>query len=573
MAAGRIASYGAVLIALQTAVLLAQGGVSTGVPGTVEGHVTNALTGEPIGGATVHLYPLGRRRGTPAQAQTAASQQDGIFRFDFVPQGNYFLSAEAGGFVTAGGRWRAERLVVDSGQQVTGVVLQLNPQGTITGKVLDENGQAVPVATVQAYSIYSMRGRVQLRRSSSATVSKAGEYTLKNLNPGRYYISAEPQPPVKKAAAQHRQTAPDKPETPDISAGFVVGFVRTFYPSALDLQSAAPFEILPGQPITEADIRLRRAATYEVRGKVALTDGALGHATVLLSPRDTLDSNILGKRARVGNGGAFELKDVLPGSYTLWLIGTYAPGESSGSRHAGFRLLGRQDVDVTASNVGGIELSLTPPVNLTGHITAEGVDAQRLSRLRVNFVPSGEVMLGNFQSVAVDETGNFAVQNLAPGEYAVRVNNPPPGTYVKEVTYNRQDVTVSGLNLSMGGAGEIEVVIRPGVAEVDGAIQTDGSSGAGSGAIAILVPDNFAPDGYRTLTGQVSAGSFAVKNVPPGHYYVYGLQRWNSVWQNVDFLHEMQREGASVDVEENGHPQVQVPLITEQEVELTAARL
>jgi hypothetical protein len=115
--------------------------------------------------------------------------------------------------------------------------------------------------------------------------------------------------------------------------------------------------------------------------------------------------------------------------------------------------------------------------------------------------------------------------------------------------------------------------MRPGVAEVDGTIETGNSMAAGPGALVILVPDNFAPDGYRTLTGQVSAGSFAVKNVPPGHYYAYGLERWSSVWQNVDFLHEMQREGASIDVEENGHPQVQIPLITEQEVELTAARL
>ncbi len=572
MAAARTARYWALLIALEIGALLAQSSAPTGVPGSIEGRVTNAFTGEPLGGATVHLYPLGRRGGTAAQAQAAASQPDGIFRFESVPQGTYFLSAEASGFVAAGGRWHAERLVVDSGQQITGVVIQLNPQGAINGKVLDENGQPVPGARVQAYTPYSMRGRLQLRRGASATANKAGEYLLKKLNPGRYYLSAEAQQPAKESKAGKQQGAQEETETPETPAAGI-GFVRTFYPSALDVQAATPFEIAPGQPVAEADIQLRRAATYEVRGKVAETDGALRHAAVLLSPRDTLDGNVLGSSSRVTDAGTFEMKNVLPGSYTLWLIGAYSQGESSPHRHGGFRLLGRQDIDVTAGDIGGVVLSLTPPVNLSGHVSAEGIDSQRLPSLRVSFVPSGQVMVGSFQSAAVDPAGNFAVQNLAPGEYAVRVNNIPPGSYVKEVTYNRQDVTVSGIDLSFGGAGEIEVVIRSGAAEVDGTIQADSSAAADPATIAVLVPDNLAPDGYGTLTGSVSNGSFAVKNVPPGHYYAYGVERWNSVWQNVDFLHEIQRQGTSVDIEENARAQVQLPVISAQEVELAAARL
>ena len=573
MAGLRIERYWALLIALQAAVLLGQSGAPTGVPGTIEGRVSNAITGEPIGGAAVHLYPLGRRGGMVSQAQTAAAQQDGIFRFESVPQGNYFLSAEASGFVTAGGRWRAERLAVDSGQQITGVVVQLNPQGAIQGKVLDENGRPMPGARVRAYATYAMRGRLQLRRGPSTSADKAGEYVLKNLNPGRYYLSAEPARPARRPGGQTQPTAaepisPERAEMPEPG----LGFVRTFYPGSLDVQSATPFEIVPGQPVAEANILLRRAATYQIRGSVGQADGAVGHATVLLSPHGTLDSNVLGTSSRVAKDGTFEMKGVLPGDYTLWLIGTYAPGEMAPRRHGGFRLLARQDVDVTASDLGGVALSLTPPVNLTGHVTAEGIDPQRLSGLRVNFVPAGQVMVGSFQSVAIDGSGNFAAQNLAPGEYAVRVNNPPAGTYVKEVSYNRQDITLSGLDLSYGGAGEIEVVIRAGAAAVSGRIQGD-SAGSTGAAVVVLVPDNLASDAYRTLTGPVTTGTFAVADVPPGHYYAYALERWNSVWQNTDFLQEMQREGTSVDVEENGHAQVQLSLTTEQEVELTAARL
>jgi 5-hydroxyisourate hydrolase-like protein (transthyretin family) len=562
------------LLAVVAAALQGQSAVPAGVPGTIEGHVANAVTGEPVGGATVHLYPLGRRGGTAAQAQAAGSQADGVFRFESVSQGSYFLSAEAGNYVTVGGRYRAQRVAVASGQQITGIVVQLNPQGTISGRVLDENGQGVPGATVQAYTTYVMRGRLQLRRGTSVSAGKGGEFTLRKLNPGKYYISAEPERTAKKSHAQQKeQPAAEAAEAGDVSAPVVTGFVRTFYPSSLDMQSATPFEVVPGQPAADADIRLRRAITYQVSGRVGQTDGALRRATVLLSPRDTLDSNVLGTSARLADDGTFQVKDVLPGSYTLWLIGTYSPGELSPSLQGGLRLLGRQDIDVSASNVRGVVLSLTPPVNLSGHVTADGIDKQRLAQLRVNFVPAGQAMLGSFQSAAVDAEGNFALQNLAPGTYGVRVNNPPAGTYVKEVTYNRQDITASGLDVSLGGAGEIEVTIRSGAAEVDGTVQAEGGAAAGPGTIVVLIPEDIAADGYGTLSGPVSGDSFAIKNVPPGHYYAYALDHWDSVWQNADFLRDMQREGTSIEMEENARTQVQLPVINSQEVDLAATRL
>lgn len=568
----RTAACKVLLLTAAAAVLQGQNPLPAGVPGTIEGHVTNAVTGEPIGGATVHLYPLGRRGGTASQAPAAASQADGVFRFESVPQGSYFLSAEAGNYVTVGGRYRAQRVAVASGQQITGIVIQLNPQGTITGRVVDENGQGVPGATVQAYTTYVMRGRLQLRRGTSVSAGKGGEFTLRKLNPGKYYISAEPQRAAKKPHAPKEQPATDATEASDVSAPVVTGFVRTFYPSSLDMESATPFEVVAGQPVPEADIRLRRAITYQVSGRVPPTDGALRHATVLLSPRDTLDANVLGTSARLADDSTFQVKDVLPGSYTLWLIGAYSPGELSPSSQGGFRLLGRQDIDVSASNIRGIVVSLTPPVNLTGRVTAEGIDKQRLAQLRINFMPAGQVMLGSFQSAAVDADGNFALQNLAPGTYGVRVNNPPAGTYVKEVTYNHQDITVSGLDVSLGGAGEIELTIRPGAAEVDGTVQADGGA-AGPGTIVVLVPEDMAADGYGTLSGPVSGDSFAIKNVPPGHYYAYALDHWDSVWQNADFVREMQREGTSIEMEENAHTQLQLPVINSQEVELAATRL
>lgn len=570
MHVARIVSWWALLVTLGAAVLAAQSAGAGGVPGTVEGRVSNSVTGEPVGSASVHLFPFGRRGATGSQAQTAACQPDGIFRFDSVPPGTYFLIAGAEGYVTTRGRWQSGRLTVDSGQQITGLVVQLNPQGSISGKVLDENGRPVPDATVQAYTIYVMRGKLQLRRGNSTSTDKSGEYTLKKLNPRKYYLSAELSKDSDGPREKKGEAAPEQTEAPESPVNDM-SYVRTFYPNALDVQSAASLEVTPGQQAVDANIRLKRAITYQVRGKVA-QDG-LGRATVLLSPRDTLDATVLGMNTRLARDGTFEFKNVLPGSYTLWLIGTFWPQQSSPRHHAGFHLLGRQDVDVSASNVAGIVLSLTPPINLTGHVSAEGIDNQRLPNLRVNFVPSGQVMMGNFQSAAVDQDGNFSVQNLAPGTYSVRVNNSPAGAYVKEVTYNRQDITTSGLDLSLGGAGEVDVTIHSGAGEVDGTIQAGNLESTGPGTIVVLVPDDVPSDGYGTLTGVVSGNTFAIRNVPPGHYYAYAVNQWDSVWQNADFLREIQREGTSIDVQENARMQIELPVTSSDDVEVTASRL
>lgn len=564
--------YFGLLAVLAPFVLSAQNPAAGGVPGTVEGRVANALTGEPIGGATVHLFPLGRRGEATGRAQTAAAQRDGIFHFDSVSPGSYVLWAEAAGYITAGDRRRAERVVVDSGRQMTGLVVQLNPLGSVSGRILDENGRPVPGATVAAYTTYMMRGKLQLRRASSTTAGQLGEYILKKLPPGKYYLSAETGKISKNTRSQNNETAPEKTDVPESAPASEGAYVRTFYPSVLDVQSAAPLEVAAGQQSTDADIRLKRALVFQVRGRLA-QDAGLGRPSLLLSPRDTLDANIFGTSIHPAKDGTFEFKNVLPGSYTLWLIGTYLPGQSTSGRHGGFRLLARQDVDVSASNVNGIVLSLTPPINLTGRITAEGIDKQRLAQSRVAFVPSGQVMMGNFQSAAVDADGNFAVDNLSPGTYSVRAMNLPAGAYVKEITYNRQDITSNGLDVSLGGGGEIDLLIRTGAGEVDGTVAVDSSGSANSVAFVILVPDNVASDGSGTLTAPVATNTFTVRSVPPGHYYAYAVGAPDSIWQNADFLREMQRDGTSVDVQENARVQMQLPVIDPEDVEGTAARL
>lgn len=236
------------------------------------------------------------------------------------------------------------------------------------------------------------------------------------------------------------------------------------------------------------------------------------------------------------------------------------------------RLLARQDIDVGAEDVNGIVLTVVPLITLSGRVTVDGLDNTDLSQVRVSLVPSGATAVGGFQNLPVEQGGTFLAENLAPGEYMVRVSGGPPGTYVKSITYNRQDITVTGIDLTQGGGGEIEIVLRKGTGEVDATVET--STQLSNTAVMVLVPETLAQDGFGVLFGNVQgSGMFVIRNVPPGRYYAYVVERWSPFWQNPEFVRSMRNQGVGVDLAENGHLQVQLSIISTDQVEAAAAPL
>jgi hypothetical protein len=272
--------------------------------------------------------------------------------------------------------------------------------------------------------------------------------------------------------------------------------------------------------------------------------------------------------------GSFSMSGVPSGSYTLWLVGSYGAGAGQNRRYGRRRVLAREDVDVNGSDVNDIVISLLPPVNLTGNVVLLNTPANaNVSQLRVTLQPSSQTAMGSFQTVAVDADGGFSIQDLEPGEYMVHVVNIPTGMYLQSVMLNRQDVTTSGIDLSQGGGGELDVTLKTGVAEVDGIVAA-GTDGAPASGFALLVPETLAADGSGILTARIAqGGTFMVTNVPPGHYLAFAVQQWSGIWQNLDFLRATQRQGASVEVQENSHAQVTVPLMTTDQVQTAASAL
>ncbi len=283
----------------------------------------------------------------------------------------------------------------------------------------------------------------------------------------------------------------------------------------------------------------------------------------------------LGRTAHAEPDGSFDIGEVPSGSYTLWLLGSYA-GESGQSRHSGNRrLLARQDVEVSGGDTNGVVLSLLPPVNLAGQVILTNPPPNaNASQLRVTLLPAGQSAPGSYQGVVLSSIGAFSIQDLEPGEYMVRVANIPAGTYVQSITLNRQDVMTSGMDLSQGGGGELEITLHGGAAEIEGTLSASSDGTQAANGTALLVPEALPVDGSGVLSAGIRAGGiFTLANVPPGHYFAFAIERWSSIWQNPDFLHLMERDGTPVNVEENGHAQLQLSLLSADQLQQAASRL
>lgn len=523
------------------------------VPGSVDGRVTDSQTGEPVSGANVHLYPQIVQGGV-SSSPTTQTRADGSFRFDAVTPASYFVVADQSAYTSSG---PGLTIRVHSGQQISNLRLQLHPLATITGKVVEDDGTPAAGVLVTAYSIYDWRGHVQLRAGPIATTGEDGSYWLQKIAPGKYFVDANPS--LMKAPERKRELKGQDQE---------YDLVRTFYPKSLNPDGAASLDVTPGQIAAGTDIHLQRAASHRVQGRIEQLEPK-ADAAVSLAPHGSLPLAGLSVSVKPAKDGSFAIDRVVAGSYTLWLIATSSSPQAGRGR--GQKLMARQNIDVAAEDVTGIVLNVSPPISLAGRVTIDGGPVQSTAQMRLAFIPGGEAMFGSYVSVNVNSDGSFSVPGLDPGEYKVTVQNAPVGSYVQSVQYNRQDVTTSGIDLSEGGAGEVDVVLRMGASEVDGTVE--GIEGPASG-IGILVPDQVAPDGSGTLLANVTAaGNFTIRNVPPGHYSVFVIAHWTGLWQNGAFLREVQREGASVDVQENSRVQIQVPFIPDEDIARTASRL
>ena len=394
----------------------------------IEGQAVNALTGEPLKKAQITMNNLGGRTNTTPGAVTDAG---GRFVIESIDPGRYNISVERNGFVRfqygAHGPGRpGAPLTLSPGQHMRDLVFRLTPQGVITGKIVDEDGEPVEGALIRAMRYAFVRGKRQMTTPGSASTDDLGEYRVFGLEPGKYYLSATYHPRNNMTVTQEQKPAADTSE----------GYAPTYYPGTNDPTAATMIQVAAGAVLGGVDITLRRTRTVRVRGHVVYPAGeALPQfVSVYLAPKEGgfLSATSRGMARR--KDGAFELKDVLPGSYFLMVQWS---GENM------FRRI-RQPIEVGSANLDNVSVVLSPALSLKGQVRVDGTAEVNLASIHVSLLPQGAMPMGGANAQAADD-GTFTFENVNADSYSVRVMGLPPGFYVKSVRMGDFDATESGL--------------------------------------------------------------------------------------------------------------------------------
>ena len=515
-------------------------------PGSLEGSVVSAATGEPVKKAVVMLMRVDQIAG-PQVPFSASTDAAGRYTFRDIPPGNYRLIAERAGFVRVSYGARTimrpgATLNIRPGQKVTGIDFKLTPQGVITGRVLDEDGEPVMNVSVQALRYAYMQGRRRLLPAGQSMTNDLGEYRIHSLAPGKYFLSA-----IYRATSGYLGAV--------ISAEPDEGYAPTYYPGTNDPASAVPLEVIAGNPQRGTDIRLLKTRTMRIRGRVVSSfgSGATRQMGVTIMHRDSAFLGLERNFAGVQPDGRFELRGVIPGSYLL--VANYWDGSKG--------YFARQPIEVGNANIDGVTLTVEPGIEISGKIRMEGGAPGGFENLHVSLQPRDFSPMFGGGGGPVKEDGSFTLQNLGPEIYTFNVFGPMQDAYLKSVRLGDQDVLASGLDLTGGASGTLDAVLSPNGGQVEGSV-TNAKGEAVAGATVALVPDS-ARAGQLQLYKSASTdqyGHFQLRGIAPGEYKLYAWEEVDfGAWQDPEFLKPFEGKAESLTIREGGREHVQPKLI------------
>lgn len=523
-----------VVAMLSAAALCAQGG-------SVEGRITNSLTGEPVRKAQVMLR---RAEARPQAPLTATTDAGGRFVLQNVEPGRYRVDAERNGYVRGNFNGRSisrsgMTINVAAGQEMKGLDLKLTPQAVITGRVLDEEGEPVANANVQCLKYQYLRGKRQLAPAGSGNTNDLGEYRLFGLAPGRYFLSAQiwGMQQALAAAAVGAGAVSQRPAGPEEA------YVPTYYPRTNDPAAASPVQLNPGDTARGIDLQLLRTRTLRVSGRVINNTGITArHVMVDLRPRQGAGTP---QRTSVRDSdGYFELRGVAPGSYVLAAALFFEKTFYSA----------RVAVDVGAVNVEDLQLQLSQGAEVKGVLRAEEDAPITKGNVRVFLTPRAEGISFGGAPQTLADNGSFTFQNVAADEFTLNVSGLPEGFFVKQVRLGDRDITYSAVDLSQGAAGVLQILVSAKGAQVDGTV-TDADGNPAPAAQVVLVPDGDRREVlqlYRSVATDQS-GAFQLRGLPPGDYRLFAWQQVeDGAWMDPDFLAPMAAKGEKVSLAEGG---------------------
>ena len=429
--------------------------------GAIAGRVVDDKTGEPVSGALLTLFY------TPTfGSERRWTSEDGAFRFDSLPGGDYSLSmVRADGYQVAqyspqGKPQRASFFPLHEGQKLVDVVLRLKPAHRVSGYVLDERGK--PLGALRSNSSTDA-GPAHSSFDTALTVVAWAEVADPAAAGSRYEISG--QTPVDNDGHYELNALDDRP---------VYIMVQDFH--AADKDNPYPPRYAPGtffredarlirfdehDAISGVDIRLSRTGGLVLEGVVsdAETGRPIPKALVTAQHADMLFDHVVGYtddqghyRLEALDAGQLRVHvDATPsGSARYRKMISLAAGE--GPAALDFQLTRGVEIRGRFVDAAGHEIAVDV-AHGEGHATAEGMSHAKCgySGMTNRYRPAYSLPFGMFFSDGQGPYDNAGMQfpsattfvflGAPAGELKLTFNPRQPGLNTLKILHGGTDIT------------------------------------------------------------------------------------------------------------------------------------
>ena len=532
----------------------------------ISGRVVDGQTGQALPRAQV----VAAARDTGGRRHAAQTDQSGRYELSNLSPGRFTVTVSKPGYVTLSYGQRRPRqpstpVRVAAGEHLENLDLALPAGSVITGQVVDENGAALPLATVRVLRYVYRQGQQQLFPVGADRTDDRGQYRVFGLEPGAYLVSAAvPRPRPNLAGGRLGASGPGggRPFDP-AGAGLAraglgdgvqnsgpVGYAPSYYPGVTNLSEASRVTAGLSAEVGGVDFAVRLVPTATVRGVVSQPDGTLATGVqVMLLPDDGVPSRDSILAARVQGGGTFEIRDVPPGRYTL-RAATRGGGRGQRGGFGGRPVFASHRLNIDGYDVDGLALALAPGATLSGSVVFETTrePPSSIERVRVTADTIQDIpRLGNSES-RIDQDGTFEIENVSGGPALIRARGVPDGWILKAVYLDGQDVTNTPLEFSgVTRADGFRLVFTDRVSRISGVVQDrEGAPPTGYTIVAFPLDDRlWQPQSrYIRAARPDQNARYEIEGLPSGSYLLAAVDAvQEGEWFDPRFLQRLRSGG------------------------------
>jgi hypothetical protein len=453
-----------------------------------------------VAGAEVSLIEFVLVDGSPTRSPAATAYTDARGAYQFHPQhaGDYYVEVKKEGYRYAMPSFYGVPVKLDQSHPTAKSTFTLmRPGASITGRVVDEDGQPVPDLNLVVQGSVGLRvPGVIMGGDVTAVTAADGTFSAADLSPGPHVIRISPHDRYQAKVEPHFSTDDLNTVDQDLET--------TYWPGGA-AQPIASIPLGPGSSTTAGTIEIRKTPYYRVHVSVQRVECEAGEKwtfSAVYSGEATFT-----KSNQIPCTGDFLVSNLRPGTYAFRL-NRVSPEPRKWALAS----------VVVANKNSEVALSFEPEAQIHGRFIAfDGASLPPFNKIQVLARSEGP---SASQPASPDSEGNFVLTNLAFPRHSILIEGLAPKYYVKEVRLNGGPVPDAIVTLA-AAANHMEIAIDDKPGAITGTV-IDGDKPVAE-AMVRLFPKGPQLGIFDRNIRTDKQGRFQINGVPPGEYHILAL--------------------------------------------------